>query len=339
MFSLLQARNIRSALSGTKLIVLTMLGFVGAAAFASSKPIADHPSTCFKNNIDHPYAPRIARNTVFLARLRPDGTLVSAATAFLVHNSATDEPRIVTAAHVVADVAADKDASDATLMLFLSDGTPLGIPRIIVATSQQQISIDDSDLIVNDLAVLTIVQFSDERARRRLSELDGLPVSSGGALMVGETSGRAGVIWGYSGAPAVDETGEVIGVAIGADFRGRVNQSLGTIQEPAPDDQQTGEIALPKRSLVVVEPLRAPAIMRALGLREHASAERSESSVVLAGFPFASCASTSARLHTADSVAGAILLKKWQQLDRTDSWWLPSLGGKKIRLVLQSQSS
>src|SRR5262249_38257421 len=157
-------------------------------------------------------------------------------------------------------------------------------PRIIVATSQQQISIDDNDLIVNDLAVLTIAQFSDEGARTRFGELDGLPVSSGGALMVGETSGRAGVIWGYSGAPAVDDTGAVIGVAIAADFRGRVNQRLGTIQEPAPDDQQTGEIALPKRSLVVVEPLRAPEIMRALGLGEHASAEHSESSVVLAGF-------------------------------------------------------
>ena len=111
------------------------------------------------------------------------------------------------------------------------------------------------------------------------------------------------------------------------------------IQEPAPDDQQTGEIALPKRLLVVVEPLRAPEIMRALGLREHASAEHSESSVVLAGFPFASCASTSAQLHAADSLAGASLLKKWQQLDRTDSWWLPSLGGKKLRLALQPRSS
>src|SRR5262249_10148590 len=209
MFSLLHAPNIRKVLSGTKLTALTMLGFVGAAAFASSKPIADHPPTCFKHNIDHPYAARIARNTVFLARLRPDGTLVSAATAFVVHRTATDAPRIVTAAHVVAD----KNASDATLMLFLSDGTPLGIPRIIVATSQQQISIDDNDLIVNDLAVLTIAQFSDEGARTRFSELDGLPVNSGGALMVGETSGHAGVIWGYSGAPAVDDTGAVIGVA------------------------------------------------------------------------------------------------------------------------------
>jgi hypothetical protein len=96
---------------------------------------------------------------------------------------------------------------------------------------------------------------------------------------------------------------------------------------------------LPKRSLVVVEPLRAPEILQALGLHEHASAEHTESSVVLAGFPFASCASTSALLHTADSVAGGMLLKKWQQLDRTDGWWLPSLGNKKLRLVLQPQSS
>ena len=85
---------------------------------------------------------------------------------------------------------------------------------------------------------------------------------------------------------------------------------------------------------------QAPGLVaEALGLREHASTEHSESSVVLAGFPFASCASTSAQLHTADSLAGADLLKKWQQLDRTDSWWLPSLGGKKLRLALQPRSS
>jgi hypothetical protein len=335
MFSLLHGRNIRSVLSGTKLTVVTMLGFVGAAAFAFSKPIAGYPSTCFRHNIDHPYAARIARNTVFLARVRADGTLVSAASAFLVHNTATIEPRIVTAAHVVAD----ESVPDATLMVFLSDGTPLGIPRVMVATSQQQISIDDNDLTVNDLAVLTIAQFSDETARNRFSELDGLPVSSGGALMVGETSGHAGVSWGYSGAPAVDDTGEVIGVAIGADFRGRVTQRLGAIQEPVSDDQQSGEITLPKRSLVVVEPLRAPEIVRALGLREHASSKPTESSAVLAGFPFASCASTSARLLAADSAAGASILKKWQQLDQTDAWWLPSLGHRKLRLVLRPESS
>src|SRR5215475_14167607 len=116
MFSLLRGKNIRSVLSGTRLIALTVLAFVGAAAFAFSKPITDDPSTCFKRNIDHPHARRIARNTVFLARLRPDGTLVSAATAFVVRNTAANEPRIVTAAHVVAH-----DESDATLMALLSD--------------------------------------------------------------------------------------------------------------------------------------------------------------------------------------------------------------------------
>jgi hypothetical protein len=333
MFSLLHGQNIRSVLSGTKLIVLTVLAFVGAAAFAFSKPIAGYPSTCFKRNIDHPYAPKIARNTVFLARLRPDGTLVSAATAFVVRNTAANEPRIVTAAHVVAH-----SESDATLMAFLSDGTLLGIPRIVVATSQQQTSIADNDLTVNDLAVLTIAQFSDEMVHTRFAELDGLSVSSGSALMVGETSGHAGVIWGYSGAPAVTDTGEVVGVAIGADFRGRVTQSLGTLLESARDDQQSEEITLPERSLVVVEPLRAPEILRALGLAEHASAEHAESAVVLAGFPFASCASTSAWLKIADSAAGAMLLKKWQ-LDQTDTWLLPSLGKKKVRLVSQPPSS
>src|SRR5262249_38312195 len=118
MFSLPNGRNIRSILSGSTLIVLIVLVVVGAVAFAFSKPIADHTSTCFKHTIDHQSARRIARNAVSLARLRPDGTLVAAATAFLVRNTAVDEPRIVTAAHVVTDA----NTSDATLMGFLSDG-------------------------------------------------------------------------------------------------------------------------------------------------------------------------------------------------------------------------
>jgi hypothetical protein len=338
MFLSLHRWNVRSVLSGTTLTVVTMLALAGAAAFAFSKPIAaDREQTCFNANIDHPSAARIARNTVFIAKVRPDGTLISAATGFLVRDAEANEPRIVTAAHVVNNNR--NNGSDTTLMVFLSDGAPVGVPQVIAMTAQRQISIADNDLVVNDVAVLTMAHFSDEAVHARFAGLDGLPVHTGGALMVGETDGRAGVIWGYSGAAAIDRAGEIIGVAIGADFRGRITQNLEAIQGADADDHSSHEVTLPNRSLVLVEPLGAPEILRALGLSEAEGNEPIDGSVVLAGFPFASCASTSAQLQIADSADGVTLLKKWQRLDQTGSWWLPSFGDKKLRLVARSPIS
>jgi hypothetical protein len=273
-----------------------------------------------------------------MAKVHSDGTLISEATGFLVRDIAANEPRIVTAAHVV-NSSGNNQGSDTTLMVFLSDGAPVGIPRVIAMTTQRQTSIADNDLVVDDLAVLTIAQFSDEAVRTRFAGLDGLPVRTGGALMVGETNGQAGVIWGYSGAAAIDRAGEIIGVAIGADFRGRITQSLGVIQGADADDHLSREVTLPNRSLVVVEPLRAAEILQALGLSDAEDNAPAGHSVVLAGFPFTSCASTSAQLQIADSAGGVNLLKTWQRLAQTGSWWLPSFGDKKLRLVSKPPSS
>jgi hypothetical protein len=330
MFASFRGPNTRFVLSGTKLTVLTVLGLAGAAAFAFGKPVVEErDATCFGSNIEHPYAAQIARNTVFIAKVLADGTLVSAATGFVVRGTAADRPRIVTAAHVV-----NSNAPDKLFMVFLSDGMPVGIPRVIAEPTRQNISIADDDLTINDLAVLDMAQFSGDIARARFTALEGLPARAGSALMVGETNGPTGVIWGYSGAPAVDRDGEIIGVATGADFRGRVTRNLGLIQDSdASGRPHNSDITLPNRSLVLVEPLHTPEILAALDLSETAPKAQSEGPVVLAGFPFASCASTSARLQPAESADGMQLIKKWQLLDQVGAWWLPSLGSRKLRLT------
>jgi hypothetical protein len=326
--------NVVSIVCGTTLALLPGFGLAGVAALAIAKSSApERASTCFGGNIEHPQAGRIARNTVFIAGVRPDGTLISGATGFVVRRDvAAHEPRIVTAGH---DVKSRSTQPDDLLMVFFSDGVPIGIPRVAAAASEQKISIGDDTLMVNDLAVLEIARFSDVAVHDRFAALDGLAARAGGRLMIGETSGSTGVIWGYSGAAAVDGEGQIVGVVTGADFRGHITQKLGQFQESDADGgQQSREVTLPTRSLAVVEPLHTPEILHALGLSAAEESGREEAAVVVAGFPFASCASTSARLQVADSGGGAKLLKKWQLLDQVGAWWLPpGFGGKKLKLV------
>jgi len=142
--------------------------------------------------------------------------------------------------------------------------------------------------------------------------------------MVGETDGRTGVAWGYSGAAAVDQEGHVVGVLTSADFRGRVSVNLATIQDTKTGDRPIDvATTLPDRSLVVVEPLQDPAIIHELQQARVPSERRRTINVVFAGFPLASCASTTARLQPAASPAGAELLGKWGAMDESDAWWIP----------------
>jgi len=319
------------------LAVIRQASLIGLGLTASTfaTPLDDtRESTCFGGQIEHPQAAKIGRNTIFIAEMRADGTLISAATGFVVHGgSAANENghRIVTAAHVLDP--GDSRPGD-VLMVFLSDGMPLGVPRVLAMTSERKTSIADVDLVVNDLAVLEIARFSDADARDRFAALDGLSVRAGGALMIGETSGTAGVIWGYSGAPAVDGDGQVVGVVTGADFRGRTTLRLGAIQGvDAEGRPQSREVTLPNRSLVIVEPLHTLEILRELDFPMLSVNDREETPVVLTGFPFANCASTSASLQTASSPGAAKLLKKWQLSDQAGAGWLPlELSVKKLRL-------
>jgi hypothetical protein len=113
-------------------------------------------------------------------------------------------------------------------------------------------------------------------------------------------------------------------VLTSADFRGRVSVNLATIQEEDTRDRSIDvATTLPDRSLVVVEPLQDPAIIHELQQARVPSERWRTISVAFAGFPSASCASTSARLQPAASPAGAELLEKWGAMDESDAWWIP----------------
>src|SRR5215467_3123660 len=309
-----------TAWRSTRLLPLTLMAFALTATSVPPNTVnANGNRSCFGSRVDHLHAAKIARNTVFIAGVRTDGTLTSSATGFVVRGRRG--MRIVTAFHVV-----DPDAgeSDSTIMVFFSDGAPLGVPRVVAATAPRKSTVSGVELTLDDIAVVEIARFAGPTAVRRLSRLEGLQVDASGPLMVGETDGRTGVAWGYSGSAAVDQEGHVVGVLTSADFRGRVSVNLATIQEAKtgglPTDVAT---TLPDRSLVVVEPLQDPAIIDELQLARVPSERRRTIKVVFAGFPSASCASTSARLHAATSPAGAELLGKWRAMDESDAWWIP----------------
>jgi hypothetical protein len=305
-----------------RIVPSTLVAFVLAstATWVPSKTVNSNGNrSCFDSRIDHVHAAKIARNTVFIAGVRTDGTLTASATGFVVRGR--HGMRIVTAYHVV-----DPDAGEpgSTLMVFFSDGTPLGVPRVVAATAPRKSTVSSVELTVDDVAVVEIARFAGPAAARRLSRLDGLQVAASEPLMVGETDGRTGVAWGYSGSAAVDQDGHVVGVLTSADFRGRVSVNLATIQEAKTGDGPIDvATTLPDRSLVVVEPLQDPAIIDELQQARVPSVRRQTNNVVFAGFPSASCASTSARLQPAASPAGAELLGKWGAMDESDAWWIP----------------
>ena len=223
--------------------------------------------TCFSDEIHHPQAGKIAQATVFIAVVWPDGTLASEGTGFVVSDSAeggAQGSRIVTAAHVIDDTDTTRDGQ--RLAVFFSDGMPLGVPRTVLRAATRELSVGGFDLVENDIAVIEIAAFNDEPARDRFLGLQGLPLYSGDHILVGETGQPLGVSWGFSGAAAIDLAGRVVGVLTGADFRDRTTVELGSIL----DVNRSGggvsrPVVLPSRSLVVVEPLRDPDILRALG--------------------------------------------------------------------------
>lgn len=292
--------------------------------------------SCFLEHIAHAQSKAIADATVFIALVRADGTMVSQGTGFIAAGSAvlgTMGPRIVTAAHVAAPH--ETVADDERFIVLFSDGIPIGTPRVVASGQTHSILVGSFDVAADDVAVLEMANFANAGARARFLGLAGLPVNSDAVLRVGEASDPIGAVWGFSGAAAVDREGHVVGVLTDATFRGRVTIELGSIEESNAAGQPVARaVTLPRQSLIVVEPLHAPEILRALGPAAAHQVEPAETEAVLAGFPLASCASTSATLESATSKEGAALLTRWQGVEQDDVWFLLSrLTATKLNLA------
>jgi hypothetical protein len=340
---LVGARSTRSApsvafaaLGVAALIASTVAGCTKLAPQQAEAPAAFRPDdqSCFLQQIAHPQATTIERATVFIAFARADGTLLSQGTGFVVAGSTvagSEGLRIVTAAHVVSP--RDHEA-DAYFIAFFSDGMSIGKLRVVASGPVQDIALGDSNLVANDIAVLEIAHFATANAQERFSQLEGLPIASSDTVLVGETSTPYGAAWGFSGAAAIDPAGNVIGVLTGADFHGRLTLDLGSVHETnAAGKLVNRAVTLPTQSLVVVEPLNSPEILKALAAPPARRVASTVASVVMAGFPLASCASVTARLESADSSTGAALLSKWQKIGQVADWiFPPPFDAKKLKL-------
>jgi hypothetical protein len=319
------AKTVRQA---ARVFVLSLA--LGAATHSSlGTPPLEQPKlgrvTCFLDEIHHPQAGKIADATVFIAAVWPDGTLASEGTGFVVSDSAdggAQGSRIVTAAHVIDDTDATRDGQ--RLAVFFSDGMPVGVPRIVLRGKTHRLSVGGFDLVENDIAVIEIASFNDDPARDRFLGLQGLQLSGGDDILIGETSQYLGVSWGFSGAAAIDLAGSVVGVLTGADFRDRTTLELGSILDANRGGGAVSRpVVLPGRSLVVIEPLRDPDILRALGRSPELRESGLRTTVTIAGFPVANCAATSATIEPVNSQAGTRLLSQWRSLGMEGVWYLP----------------
>jgi hypothetical protein len=172
--------------------------------------------------------------------------------------------------------------------------------------------------------VIEIASFNDDPARDRLLGLQGLQLSGGDDILVDEASQYLGVSWGFSGAAAIDLAGRVVGVLTGADFRDRTTLELGSILDANRGGGAVSRpVVLPGRSLVVIEPLRDPDILRALGRSPELRESGLRTTVTIAGFPVANCAATSATIEPINSQAGTRLLSQWRSLGMEGVWYLP----------------
>jgi hypothetical protein len=295
--------------------------------------------TCFLNEIHHPQADKIAEATVFIAAVWPDGTLASEGTGFVVSNGAVGDAhgsRIVTAAHVIEDTDTIRDGQRWAVLF--SDGMPLGVPHTVLRGTTRELSIGGFDLVENDIAVIEITSFNNDAARDRFLGLQGLPLSGGDDILVGESGQPLGVSWGFSGAAAIDPAGRVVGVLTGAEFRDRVTLELGSILDANRSGGAVSRpVTLPGRSLVVVEPLRDPHILHALGRSPELTGSGLRTTVTIAGFPAASCAATSATVEPINSQAGTRLLSQWRSMGMEGAWYMPpQLGTAKLLPVVNA---
>jgi hypothetical protein len=309
-----------------------------ASASPPSEPAKLGRATCFLNGIRHPQAGKIAKATVFIAGVAPDGTLASEGTGFVVSDSAdggTQGSRIVTAAHVIEDIDTTRGERWA---VFFSDGMPLGQPRKVLRGKPRELSVGGFDLVENDIAVIEITSFDNVAARDRFIALEGLPLSGGDDILVGESSQPPGVSWGFSGAAAIDPAGRVAGVLIGAEFRDRVTLELRSILDADPNGGAVSRpVILPGRSLVVVEPLSDSDILRVLGRSPEPRRSGLRTTVTIAGFPAASCAATSATVEPIESQAGTRLLSQWGSIGMEGARYLPpQLGMTKLLPVVKA---
>ena len=276
---------------------------------------------------------------MFIAAVWPDGTLASEGTGFVVSDSAaggSQGSRIVTAAHVIDGTDTARDGQ--RLAVFFSDGMPLGVPRTVFRGATRELSVGGFDFVENDIAVVEIASFDDTAARDRFLRLQGLPLYGGDDIPVGETGQPLGVSWGFSGAAAINLAGAVVGVLTGADFRDHATLELGSILDAnRSGGAKSRPVVMPRRSLVVIEPLRGRDILRALGRSVELRESGLRTTVTIAGFPAASCAATSATIEAIDSQAGTRLLSQWRSVGTEGVWYLPpQLGTAKLLSVVNA---
>lgn len=208
--------------------------------------------------------------------------------------------RILTARHVVSP-----GVHPARVIGVLdSDGTFLGTAEIVTETTRKKAEASDGSVMPgSDMAVLKMKSFN--RTPAVYAAIPGVSLApyQEGHIMSGLFRTPGGIEHGASGAPALDNQGNVVGVTIraGNDLQGavEVRRSVGVGRmvrdyEKGGFRQVQGSMSLPYRAMGYVEPVTDQAILDALGpagrgISRMAHADDTETAVTIPSYPMENC--------------------------------------------------
>ena len=261
-------------------------------------------SSCFVNHLgEESWLPEAAASTVLVIAANGSGGQVMA-TGWVVKDSSVEgglANAILTSLHGVQE-----SMKDGILAIVSAFGRPIGWAEIEVKAASRGGQTDTTGAVIptGDIALLRLRGFAPGGAEVYRS-IQGIEIAreQHSRIMRGTFANPAGIDFGASGSPVLDEQGRAIGVMVrrwdrneGGMWRSKVEVAGGSPleQRRVGHPNTTTTVNLPDKATGYVEPIFDPNLLSRLGppgqgLIVRESSDRRPSKVFVPGFPRNTC--------------------------------------------------